>query len=106
MMRPKANQLRADFVSGRREREITGKPPLLGIVSRIAVRHSGTADKNYRLWQHDPHHPSLRLRRLKGSPDRFTVRIGDHYRALGKLTGNTITWVWIGSHADYDRLVG
>jgi hypothetical protein len=64
------------------------------------------AVKNYRLWQSDPHHPSLRFRRLKGSPDRFTVRIGDHYRALGKLTDDTITWVWIGSHTDYDRLVG
>jgi hypothetical protein len=63
------------------------------------------AVKNYRLWQRDPHHPSLHFRRLKGSPDRFTVRVGDHYRALGKLTGGTITWVWIGSHKDYDRLV-
>jgi hypothetical protein len=64
------------------------------------------AAKNYQLWQRDPHHPSLHYRRLKGSPDWFTVRVGDHYRALGKATGDTITWVWIGSHKDYDRLVG
>ncbi len=62
--------------------------------------------KNYELWRRDPHHPSLRFRRLKGSADRFTVRIGDHYRALGTLTADTILWVWIGSHTDYDRLVG
>ena len=64
------------------------------------------AVRNYRLWQRDLHHPSLRFRRLKGSPDRFTIRVGDHYRALGKLTADTITWVWIGTHTDYDRLVG
>jgi hypothetical protein len=64
------------------------------------------AVKNYRLWQRDPHHASLHFRRLKGSPDRFTVRVGDHYRALGRVTADTVTWVWIGSHADYDRLVG
>ena len=64
------------------------------------------AAKNYSLWQRDPNHPSLRFKRLKGSPDRFTVRVGDHYRALGRLTDDTITWVWIGSHTDYDRLVG
>jgi hypothetical protein len=64
------------------------------------------AVKNYRLWQSDPHHPSLHFRRLQGSPDRFSVRVGDHYRALGRLTPDTITWVWIGSHAEYDRLVG
>ena len=68
-------------------------------VQRLAV-------KNYELWRRDPHHPSLRFRRLKGSADRFTVRVGDHYRALGKVTADTITWVWIGSHTDYDRLVG
>ena len=63
------------------------------------------AVKNYRLWQRDPHHPSLRFRRLQGSTDRFTVRVGDRYRALGRMTADTITWVWIGSHSEYDRLV-
>jgi len=46
------------------------------------------------------------FRRLQGSADRFSVRIGDHYRALGTLTADTITWLWIGTHAEYDRLVG
>lgn len=64
------------------------------------------AIKNYHLWRRDPHHPSLRFRRLQGSEDRFSVRVGDHYRALGRLSGSTITWVWIGTHAEYDRLVG
>jgi hypothetical protein len=64
------------------------------------------AVKNYQLWEQDPHHPSLRFRRLQGTPDRFTVRVGEHYRAIGRLAGETITWIWIGSHADYDRLVG
>jgi hypothetical protein len=62
------------------------------------------AVKNYKLWQRDPYHPSLRFRRLKGSADRFTVRVGDRYRALGTVTADTITWVWIGTHTDYDRL--
>jgi hypothetical protein len=68
-------------------------------VQRLAV-------KNYRLWRRDSRHPSLRFRRLQGSEDRFSVRVGEHYRALGKLTGDKITWVWIGTHSDYDRMVG
>jgi hypothetical protein len=64
------------------------------------------AIKNYRLWRRDPHHPSLHFRRLQGSADRVSVRVGDHYRALGTLTADTITWVWIGTHGEYDRLVG
>ena len=63
------------------------------------------AVKNYHLWRMDPNHPSLHFRRLKGSEDRFTVRIGDHYRALGRSSLGTMTWVWIGTHSDYDRLV-
>lgn len=64
------------------------------------------AAKNYRLWRRNPHHPSLRFRRLQGSEDRFSIRVGDHYRALGKLAGEKIVWVWIGTHSDYDRLAG
>ncbi len=64
------------------------------------------ATKSYQLWRNDPHHPSLHFRRLQGRGDRFTVRVGDHYRAIGILTADTITWVWIGTHAEYDRLVG
>jgi hypothetical protein len=64
------------------------------------------AVKNYRLWRHDPRHPSIRFRRLRGSQDRFTIRVGDHYRALGRLRAETMTWVGIGTHSDYDRLAG
>lgn len=67
-------------------------------VQKIAV-------KNYQLWQRHPDHPSLHFRRLRGSADRFTIRVGDHYRALGRVSSRTITWVWIGSHSDYNRLV-
>jgi hypothetical protein len=33
------------------------------------------------------------------------VRIGDHYRALGLLEPGVVAWIWIGAHAEYDRLV-
>jgi hypothetical protein len=39
----------------------------------------------------------------------FSVRIGIHWRALGyrdsELGQDTLTWFWIGSHADYDKFV-
>lgn len=62
--------------------------------------------KSYHLWRRDPRHPSLRFRRLQGSEDRYSIRIGNHYRALGMLAGEKMTWVWIGTHSDYDRLAG
>jgi hypothetical protein len=63
------------------------------------------AVKNYRLWRRNPNHPSLHFRRLRGSDERFTIRVGDRYRALGRLRSGTITWVWIGTHSEYDKLV-
>jgi len=72
---------------------------LPGDVQNLAV-------KNYQLWRRDPQHPSLRFSRLQGSADRYSIRVGDHYRALGRLAADTMTWVWIGTHAKYDRLVG
>jgi hypothetical protein len=63
------------------------------------------AIKNYRLWRQDPRHPSLHFRPLQGADDLYTVRIGKDYRAIGQVESGTITWTWIGTHADYNRLV-
>src|ERR1039458_1108542 len=32
------------------------------------------AVKNYHLWRQNPHHPSLRFRRVQGSEDRYSIR--------------------------------
>ena len=63
------------------------------------------ASKNYELWREDPLHPSLRFRPLQGHPQLFTTRIGDHYRALAVIEEDCAIWVWIGSHADNDRMI-
>jgi hypothetical protein len=63
------------------------------------------AVKNYQLWLRDQNHPSLHFHRLRGSPDRYSVRVGDHYGALGRMETGAITWVWIGTHEEYKRLM-
>lgn len=65
-----------------------------------AVRN--LADKNFQLLKSDPHHPSLHLKKID---ELWSVRVGAHYRALGRQAGDAIVWFWIGSHADYDKLV-
>ena len=77
-----------------------------GLSQALPSEVQDLAVKNYRLWRRNPHHPSLRFRRLQGSEDRFSIRVGDHYRALGRLAGEKMIWVWIGTHSDYDRLTG
>ena len=62
------------------------------------------ADKNYRLWTQNPKHPSLRFKPIgKGF---WSIRAGKHYRALGYVEDDEVTWVWIGHHSEYDRLIG
>ncbi len=64
------------------------------------------AEKNYLLWLSNPQHHSLRYKRLAGGGHRFSVRVGDHYRAIAwKLDDVGVEWVWIGSHAEYDQLL-
>ncbi len=61
------------------------------------------ADKNFALLKADPRHPSLHFKRIG---DLWSVRIGEHFRALGTEVEDGILWIWIGSHSDYDKLVG
>lgn len=65
-----------------------------------AIRH--LADRNFDRLKSDPQHPSLRFKQA----GRFwSVRVGLHYRALAVRDGDDLVWFWIGSHAEYDRLL-
>jgi hypothetical protein len=59
----------------------------------------------YRLFKQNPDHPSLRLKRVHSVEPIYSVRISIHYRALGVYAEDALVWFWIGSHADYDRLL-
>ena len=41
------------------------------------------ADKNYDLLRANPHHPSLDFKKVGKNKQLWSVRVGDHYRALG-----------------------
>jgi hypothetical protein len=64
------------------------------------------AVKAYRLWRENPHHPSLRFKRVDPEEPLYSVRISLDYRAVGWLEQDTVVWFWIGDHDDYDRLLG
>lgn len=63
----------------------------------------GLADKNFLLLRADPKHPSLHFKRLGAF---WSVRVGAHYRALGTDIEGGVLWIWIGTHHEYDRIVG
>ena len=61
------------------------------------------ADKNFDFLKNNARHPSLRLKKVG---DLWSARVGDHYRVLGMDAKDGILWFWIGTHADYDKLLG
>ncbi|MBI5132163.1 MAG: hypothetical protein HZA66_22190 [Rhodopseudomonas palustris] len=60
------------------------------------------ADAQYALLKSNPRHPSLQFKKV-GS--YWSVRVGLRYRALAVEIEDGFLWFWIGSHADYDRLI-
>jgi hypothetical protein len=63
------------------------------------------AHRAYRLWRENPNHPSLRFKPVLEDPKVYSVRVGLGWRALCLVEDDTAIWFWIGSHADYDRIL-
>jgi len=60
------------------------------------------ADKNFELLKANPYHPSLHFKKIG---TLWSARVGSGYRALGLDEGDTVQWFWIGTHAEYDKLI-
>lgn len=76
---------------------------LFAALPELARRQARDA---YARFQADPWHPSLRFKRVRGTRGTYSVRIGTNYRAIGQRAGDSVTWFWIGTHADYDHQIG
>ncbi len=61
------------------------------------------AERSFEMLKRDPRHPSLHLKKT----GRYTsARVGLHYRALAVDAPDGLLWIWIGPHAEYDKIVG
>lgn len=60
------------------------------------------ADKNYQLLKGNPRHPSLHFKKIG---QIWSVRVGINHRAIATEIEDGFLWVWIGSHAEYDKLI-
>lgn len=60
------------------------------------------ADRCYDLLKKDPHHPSLRLKKVG---PYWSARVGLHYRAVAREADDGLIWIWIGTHSDYDTFI-
>jgi hypothetical protein len=63
------------------------------------------AREAYQSWRLNPQHPGLQFKQVHTHKPVYSVRIGIGWRALGVKSDDTMVWFWIGSHADYDKLL-
>ena len=63
------------------------------------------AQNTFAIWQRDARHPSLLFKKIAANRPLYSVRIGRRRRALGVRQGDTMVWFWIGTHAEYDKII-
>jgi hypothetical protein len=61
--------------------------------------------KNYKLWKQNPGHPGVQFKLVGKRMPVYSVRVGIGWRALGLRVDDVIVWFWIGSHAEYTKLL-
>ena len=76
---------------------------LLDALPAAIQRHAHGA---YALFRDNPDHPSLRFEKVHSTLPIYSARVTLGYRAVGVIEENVIIWFWIGTHSDYERLLG
>jgi hypothetical protein len=73
--------------------------------AELPVSAQKQARDSYRRFQKDPWHPSLRFKPTHTALPIYSARVGKGYRAVGQRDESGVVWFWIGSHAEYDKLL-
>lgn len=70
---------------------------------RLPAEVQALADRRFALLKTDERHPSLHTKKVGGY---WSARVGLHYRAVAIEVSDGLLWFWIGTHAEYDQMVG
>lgn len=62
-----------------------------------------TARASFETLKADPNHPALRF---KKAGNVWSARVGLHFRAIAEEDEDGYVWLWIGTHSEYDKLLG
>jgi hypothetical protein len=80
-------------------------PEFRKLFDQLPAEIRGQARKAYATWPKNADHPGLDFKKLKVT-DAYSARVGLHYRAICvKVGDDQFVWEWIGTHADYDKLL-
>jgi hypothetical protein len=77
-------------------------PSFWELYEKLPAAIQELADKNFELLKSNTKHPSLHL---KKAGKYWSARVGIKYRTLGVEIDEGILWFWIGTHAEYDKML-
>lgn len=77
-------------------------PSFWSVYESLPASVKRVADRNFQILKENPKHPSLHFKKLG---HYWSVRVGIRYRALAVEVEDGLLWFWIGSHADYDKII-
>ena len=80
-------------------------PSFWKLYYQLPAQTQRRAVQAYRMWLQDPASRGLRFKRVSRTRPVYSIRISDSCRAVGLLQNDIVTWFWIGSHDDYERLL-
>jgi hypothetical protein len=72
---------------------------------RLPAHVQRRAREAYRRFKDSPHHPSLHFKHVHTTRPIYAARVALGHRAVGIVDGDVIVWFWIGTHAEYERLL-
>jgi hypothetical protein len=75
------------------------------LLAALPLHVQKQAREAYRTWLRDPWHPGLQFKQIHPIRAIYSARVGLDWRAVCIRTGDQAIWFFIGSHAEYDRLI-
>jgi len=81
-------------------------PRFRKLLARLTPEMRRQAHAAYQRFMQDPFHTGLNFELIDAKDDLWSARVNDYYRVLGYRDRDEITWFWIGTHGEYDRLIG
>jgi hypothetical protein len=72
---------------------------------RLPSHVQAKARQAHALWIEDPRHPSLQFKKVHDLYNIFSARNDLNWRALCVKEADVFIWFWIGTHAEYERIL-
>ena len=69
---------------------------------KLSVSIQKRLEQSFQLLKRNPCHPSLNFKKIGKF---WSARAGISHRALAVEDGKDFTWVWIGTHDEYERMI-